>query len=131
EPELAYAEPELAYAEPEVAHEEGGVAHRGIVDSSVRVDVDLLDNLVQLVGELVLTRNQILQRTDTQADAELVRAAQRLDLVASELQESVMQTRMQPIGQVWAKMPRIVRDLSLQLGVEVDLEMAGHDTELD
>ncbi len=116
-------------------HEQHGEPHRGIVDSSVRVDVDLLDNLVQLVGELVLTRNQILQRADSQtgplADADLVRAAQRLDLVASELQESVMQTRMQPIGQVWAKMPRIVRDLALQLGVEVELDMSGHETELD
>jgi len=106
-------------------------ARRTVVDSSVRVDVDLLDSLVQLVGELVLTRNQILQRTEGGGDVELVRAAQRLDLVASELQESVMKTRMQPIGQVWAKMPRIVRDLSHQLGREVDLQMEGHDTELD
>jgi two-component system chemotaxis sensor kinase CheA len=102
-----------------------------VVDSTVRVDVDLLDSLVQLVGELVLTRNQVLQRTEDQADNELVRAAQRLDLVTSELQEGVMKTRMQPIGQVWSKMPRIVRDLAHQLGREVDLRMEGHDTELD
>ncbi len=119
----AAAEPVLD-AEPE----EG---RRGVVDSSVRVDVDLLDGLVQLVGELVLTRNQILQRTETADDVELVRASQRLDLVASELQESVMRTRMQPIGQVWSKMPRIVRDLAHQLGREVDLDMQGHETELD
>jgi two-component system chemotaxis sensor kinase CheA len=104
---------------------------RSVVESSVRVDVELLDNLVQLVGELVLTRNQILQRTESQDDPELIRASQRLDLVASELQESVMKTRMQPIGQVWAKMPRIVRDLARQLGREVDLSMDGHDTEMD
>ncbi len=101
----------------------------------MRVDIELLDGLVQLVGELVLTRNQIMQRTDATTaaagDAELVRAAQRLDLVASELQESVMRTRMQPIGQVWSKMPRIVRDLAHLLGREVALEMEGHDTELD
>ncbi len=97
----------------------------------MRVDVDLLDSLVQLVGELVLTRNQVLQRVEGAADVELVRAAQRLDLVASELQESVMRTRMQPIGQVWSKMPRVVRDLALQLGREVELEMSGHETELD
>jgi two-component system chemotaxis sensor kinase CheA len=84
-----------------------------------------------LVGELVLTRNQILQRTETHEDIELIRASQRLDLVASELQESVMKTRMQPIGQVWSKMPRMVRDLSHQLGREVDLTMEGHETELD
>ncbi len=104
---------------------------RGVVDSSVRVDVDLLDSLVQLVGELVLTRNQVLQRTESQDDVELLRAAQRLDLVASELQEGIMKTRMQPIGQVWSKMPRIVRDLAVQLGRDVDLQMEGHDTELD
>lgn len=110
---------------------EEGTAKRGVVDSSVRVDIELLDGLVQLVGELVLTRNQILQRTETAEDIELVRASQRLDLVASELQESVMRTRMQPIGQVWSKMPRIVRDLAHQLGREVNLEMEGHETELD
>lgn len=104
---------------------------RRAVDASVRVDVDLLDALVQLVGELVLTRNQVLQRTESQDDVELVRAVQRLDLVASELQEGIMKTRMQPIGQVWSKMPRIVRDLALQLGRDVDLQMEGHDTELD
>lgn len=104
---------------------------RGVADSSVRVDIDLLDSLVQLVGELVLTRNQVMQKTELLEDIELVRAAQRLDLVASELQESVMKTRMQPIGQMWSKMPRIVRDLSHQLGRQVELEMEGHDTELD
>ena len=104
---------------------------RNVVDASVRVDVDLLDSLVQLVGELVLTRNQVLQRTESAEDIELVRAAQRLDLVASELQEGIMKTRMQPIGQVWSKMPRIVRDLAVQLGRDVDLQMEGHETELD
>ncbi|MFL6156644.1 MAG: chemotaxis protein CheA [Marmoricola sp.] len=111
--------------------DEDETARRGVVDSSVRVDVDLLDSLVQLVGELVLTRNQVLQRTESADDVELVRAAQRLDLVASELQEGIMKTRMQPIGQVWSKMPRIVRDLAVQLGRDVDLVMEGHDTELD
>jgi len=122
------AEPVVAAAEPET---EEPVDRRSAVDSSVRVDVDLLDSLVQQVGELVLTRNQILQKSDSVEDVELLRAAQRLDLVASELQESVMKTRMQPIGQVWAKMPRIVRDLAHQLGREVDLHMDGHETELD
>lgn len=104
---------------------------RGAVDSTVRVDVELLDTLVRLVGELVLTRNQILQQTDVDANADLVRASQRLDLIASELQENVMRTRMQPIGQVWAKLPRMVRDLSSQLGRNVRLVLEGHDTELD
>ncbi|KAA1417724.1 histidine kinase [Nocardioides humilatus] len=122
------AEEPVAGAAP---NEWDGIERRTVVDASVRVDVDLLDNLVQLVGELVLTRNQILQRSDSHEDVELVRASQRLDLVASELQESVMRTRMQPIGQVWSKMPRVVRDLAHQLGREVELSMEGHDTELD
>jgi len=104
---------------------------RSVADSSVRVDVDLLDVLVRLVGELVLTRNQILQQADVTAHVDLVRASQRLNLVASELQETVMRTRMQPIGQVWAKAPRLVRDLAVQLGRSVRLEMQGQDTELD
>ncbi|RNL61048.1 chemotaxis protein CheA [Nocardioides marmoriginsengisoli] len=131
EPVLAETLPaEPVPTEPD-AREDDESARRGVVDSSVRVDVDLLDSLVQLVGELVLTRNQVLQRTEGAADIELLRAAQRLDLVASELQEGIMKTRMQPIGQVWSKMPRIVRDLAVQLGREVDLQMEGHETELD
>ncbi|MDP1793141.1 MAG: chemotaxis protein CheA [Acidimicrobiales bacterium] len=106
-------------------------AGRGVADSTVRVDIDLLDTLVRLVGELVLTRNQILQQADTTADADLIRASQRLDLVASELQESVMRTRMQPIGNVWAKLPRVVRDLGAQLNKKVKLQLEGHETELD
>ncbi|KRA31172.1 MULTISPECIES: chemotaxis protein CheA [unclassified Nocardioides] len=108
-----------------------GVDRRTVVEASVRVDIDLLDDLVDLVGELVLTRNQLIQRSLASSDIELVRASQRLDLVASELQESVMKTRMQPIGQVWSKLPRVVRDLSHQLGREVELVMDGHETELD
>lgn len=98
---------------------------------SVRVDVDLLDTLVGLVGELVLTRNQIVRHADAQTDQELVRASQRLNLVVSELQEGVMRTRMQPIGQAWTKFPRVVRDLAAQLGKQVRLEMTGQETELD
>ncbi len=125
-------EPEAeAAAEPQPEPEWDGVERRTRVDSSVRVDVDLLDDLVDLVGELVLTRNQLIQRSLASDDLELVRASQRLDLVASELQESVMKTRMQPIGHVWSKMPRVVRDLSHQLGREVELVMEGHETELD
>lgn len=101
------------------------------VEATVRVDVELLDTLVRLVGELVLTRNQILQQAEAGADAELVRAAQRLNIVASELQEGIMRTRMQPIGQAWTKFPRVVRDLAAQLGKTVRLTMSGQETELD
>ena len=100
-------------------------------ESSVRVDVDLLDTLVRLVGELVLTRNQILQQAEVGDEPDLIRASQRLDIVASELQESIMRTRMQPIGQAWTKFPRVVRDLGAQLGKHVDLQMSGQETELD
>jgi two-component system chemotaxis sensor kinase CheA len=86
-----------------------------VADSTIRVDVDLLDELMLLVGELVLTRNQIVQNVARQTDTDLIRASQRLNLIASELQEGVMKTRMQPIDHIWSKLPRVVRDLGLQL----------------
>jgi two-component system chemotaxis sensor kinase CheA len=104
---------------------------RAVADSTIRVDVDLLDNLMLLVGELVLTRNQIVQYVGRQTDQDLVRASQRLNLIASELQEGVMKTRMQPIDHIWSKLPRVVRDLGLQCGKNVRLEMEGRETELD
>ncbi|WP_298988723.1 chemotaxis protein CheW [uncultured Pseudokineococcus sp.] len=100
-------------------------------EASVRVDVELLEQLMSMVGELVLTRNQVLERASSSGDAEMLRAAHRLDLVAGELQQGVMQTRMQPIDHVWSKLPRVVRDLGAQLGRQVRLEMEGADTELD
>jgi two-component system chemotaxis sensor kinase CheA len=104
---------------------------RGVADSTIRVDVDLLDSLMLLVGELVLTRNQIVQYVGRSNDTDLVRASQRLNLIASELQEGVMKTRMQPIDHIWSKLPRVVRDLGLQLRKSVRLEMEGRETELD
>lgn len=106
-------------------------ARRSVADSSIRVDVDLLDGLMNLVGELVLTRNQLLQRAATRQDGELQRTAHRLNLIAGELQEGVMKTRMQPIDSVWSKLPRVVRDLCVTLGKSVRVEMEGRDTELD
>src|SRR3712207_425474 len=84
-----------------------------------------------LVGELVLTRNQIVQNVARSTDTDLIRASQRLNLIASELQEGVMKTRMQPIDHIWSKLPRVVRDLGLQCGKTVRLEMEGRETELD
>ncbi len=101
------------------------------VDTTIRVDVALLDKLMTRVGELVLARNQILQRSNLSDDAEFTSTAQRLNLITTELQEGVMKTRMQPIGNVWAKFPRVVRDLSGQLGKQVRIEMEGKETELD
>ncbi|MGN6244123.1 MAG: chemotaxis protein CheA, partial [Motilibacteraceae bacterium] len=105
---------------------------RSVADSTIRVDVDLLDALMRLVGELVLTRNQILQHTSMLAtQVDLVRASQRLNLIASELQEGVMKTRMQPIDHLWSKLPRVVRDLGAACGKQVTLTMVGKETELD
>ena len=101
------------------------------VESSIRVDVGLLDKLMNMVGELVLTRNQILQCTGTQQDPMLLTASQRLSLITSELQEGIMKTRMQQIGNVWSKFPRVVRDLAISCGKEIRIEMEGKETELD
>ncbi|MGQ7295878.1 chemotaxis protein CheA [Quadrisphaera sp. KR29] len=109
-----------------------GEHRRSAADSSIRVDVDVLDDLMRLTGELVLARNQILRQVATLADdLELTRAAQRLNLIAGELQEGVMKTRMQPIDALWAKLPRVVRDLGAQCGRQVRLDMVGRETELD
>ena len=100
-------------------------------DSNIRVDVKLLDTLMNLVGELVLARNQILQFTPPEHDSAFVATTQHLNLVTTELQEGVMKTRMQPIGNIWSKFPRVVRDLSMSVGKKVRLEMEGKETELD
>jgi two-component system chemotaxis sensor kinase CheA len=103
----------------------------GIAGGNIRVDVGLLDKMMNLAGELVLARNQILQCSSAQTDAAFCNAAQRLDLITAELQEGVMKMRMQPIGNVWGRFPRLVRDLALQCGKQVTIEMEGADTELD
>jgi two-component system chemotaxis sensor kinase CheA len=100
-------------------------------DSTIRVDVCLLDQLMNLVGELVLARNQILQFTHSSEEAGLLATSQRLNLITTELQEGVMKTRMQPIGNIWSKFPRTVRDIALGCGKQVRIEMEGKDTELD
>ncbi len=98
--------------------------------STIRVDVNLLDKLMNLVGELVLARNQILQGNANQTGTSSG-ASQRLNLITSELQEGVMRTRMQPIGVVWNKLPRVVRDLASDVGKQIDIQMEGAETELD
>jgi two-component system chemotaxis sensor kinase CheA len=111
--------------------EEDADRHSAAADSNIRVGVGLLDKLMDLVGELVLTRNQILQFNNEREDAGLNATSQRLNLITSELQEGVMKTRMQPIGVVWNKLPRVVRDISVSLGKNIHLEMDGAGTELD
>ncbi len=130
------AEAPAAVAQPgapeaAAAPTEEPASRRGVADTSVRVDVDLLDKLMRLVGELVLTRNQMVRATEHSGDHTLSRAAQRLNLITSELQEGVMKTRMQPISHLWSKLPRVVRDLSNSIGRQVRLELEGAETELD
>jgi two-component system chemotaxis sensor kinase CheA len=108
-----------------------GDGRQKAADSTIRVDVSLLDKLMNLVGELVLARNQILQFTSTQSDGGFISTSQRLNLITTELQEGVMKTRMQPIGNLWAKFPRVVRDLAVACGKQVRIEMEGTETELD
>ena len=98
-------------------------------ESTLRVDVTLLNRMMNLVGELVLTRNQVLQATSS--DPNMTMLSRRLDMVTADLRESVMKARMQPVSNIFSKMPRIVRDLSQSLGRRVHLEVEGQDTELD
>ena len=102
-----------------------------IANQSIRVNVDTLEHLMTMVSELVLTRNQLLEISRRNEDSEFKVPLQRLSNVTAELQEGVMKTRMQPIGNAWQKLPRIVRDLSSELGKQIELEMHGADTELD
>lgn len=102
-----------------------------IANKSIRVHVDTLEHLMTMVSELVLTRNQLLDIGRRYADSEFKAPLQRLSSVTAELQEGVMKTRMQPIGTAWQKLPRIVRDLSTELGKPVELVMQGAETELD
>jgi two-component system chemotaxis sensor kinase CheA len=100
-------------------------------ESSLRVEVGLLDRLMNLVGELVLARNQIAQIGLREEDSALMGASQKLSHITSELQSSIMKTRLQPIGNVWSKFPRLVRDAALAGGKKIRLEMSGQQTELD
>ncbi len=102
-----------------------------IANQSIRVKIDTLEHLMTMVSELVLTRNQLLEIGRHHEDTEFNVPLQRLSNVTAELQEGVMKTRMQPIGNAWQKLPRIVRDLSSELGKQIELEMHGADTELD
>jgi two-component system, chemotaxis family, sensor kinase CheA len=104
---------------------------RSIADGSIRVDVERLDSLMRLIGELVLTRNQSVAHAVAARDATLLHASARLNLITSELQEVVLKMRMQPIDHVWNKLPRVVRDLGAACGKTVRLEMEGRETELD
>jgi two-component system chemotaxis sensor kinase CheA len=102
-----------------------------LANQSIRVNVETLEHLMTMVSELVLTRNQLLEIVRRHEDSEFKVPLQRLSNVTAELQEGVMKTRMQPIGNAWQKLPRIVRDLSSELNKQIELEMHGAETELD
>ncbi len=134
-PEPVAAAP-VAKAAPAAAAEPmaglGGEDTQGIATTqSIRVSVDVLEGLMTLVSEMVLTRNQLLQISRTREDSAFATPLQRLSTLTGELQDSVMKTRMQPIGAAWKKLPRLVRDLSYELGKKIDLIMEGEGTELD
>lgn len=120
-------EPDAAVSLPaSVAGDEAIMAER-----SIRVDLDRLDRLMTLAGELVLARNQALEILKSNEDSVFAASLKRLSQVASELQDAVMKTRMQPIGQGWAHLPRLARDLAQQLGKPIALDLQGAETELD
>jgi two-component system, chemotaxis family, sensor kinase CheA len=125
---VAAAKPPAPAAKAEAP---AAAAESAVAASSIRVNVDVLENLMTMVSELVLTRNQLLQILRSQKDSEFAAPLQRLNHVTSELQEGVMKTRMQPIGNAWSKLPRLIRDLSHELGKKIDLLMHGQETELD
>jgi len=110
---------------------QGELSRVTVSAGNIRVAVKQLDVLMNLVGELVLTRNELMQHSLLQQDSILLDTSQRLNLITTELQEGIMKIRMQPIDNVWAKFPRVVRDLAFQAGKTVHLEMHGKETELD
>jgi two-component system chemotaxis sensor kinase CheA len=116
---------------PEALAEQKETSHPAHSGGSIRVDVAHLDVLMNLVGELVLTRNEMLQFISGQQDSDLLSTSQRLNFLTKQLQEAIMKTRMQPIDNVWNKFPRVVRDLALHWGKQVSLQMEGKETELD
>ncbi len=100
-------------------------------DTTVRVDTQVLDDIMNLVGELVLVRNRLVNMASRRSDQEMSKTISNLDVVTLELQNSVMKTRMQPVKKVFGRFPRVVRDLARKLGKKIELRMEGEDTELD
>src|SRR5262249_55062889 len=102
-----------------------------VYDASVRINVDLLDKLMTVAGEIVLARNQILQYSQRYGDPSFQNTCRQLNLITTELQEHVMKTRLQPLGNVWNRFPRLVRDAAWACRKKVRLETEGSETELD
>ncbi|MCY2984567.1 MAG: chemotaxis protein CheW [Planctomycetota bacterium] len=132
-PTISKKAPSLPAEKPAMNQESGNSQAKQArpADAFVRVNVALLDRLMNLAGELVLSRNQLLSAVSIGAKEGLENIASRVDQVTSELQETIMQTRMQPIGTIFSRFPRVVRDLSAKLGKECSLEIEGNEVEVD
>nr|WP_314075278.1 chemotaxis protein CheW [uncultured Roseococcus sp.] len=129
--EPVLAEEEAPPADAPLAASPEGAGAGGQAPQTIRVAVEVLEDLMVLVSELVLTRNQLLQLARSESNAAFAVPLQRLSQITSDLQDGVMKTRMQPIGHAWSKLPRLVRDLSRDLGKRIELDMRGAETELD
>jgi two-component system, chemotaxis family, sensor kinase CheA len=116
---------------PETGQPETGTRVLERAEKVIRVDIEIIDQLMNLVGELVLSRNQIMQFSHSIENTAFSSACHRISLVTSELQEKVMKTRMQPIANVFNRFPRMIRDLAADFGKQVDLRINGKETELD
>ena len=131
-PDAVRTAPPPSSAKQESQESEGrGKAAGTSGESTLRVDVELLESLMNLAGELVLSRNQLREAVAQNDRRALVISSQRINLVTSELQDAIMQTRMQPVGNVFSKFPRVVRDMSHNLNKEIQLDIRGKDVELD
>jgi two-component system, chemotaxis family, sensor kinase CheA len=113
------------------AGESAAIDTSAVYDASVRIHVDLLNKLMRVAGEIVLARNQILQYGQKYEDPAFQNTCRQLNLITTELQEYVMKTRLQPIGNVWNRFPRLVHDTAQACGKRVRLEIDGSETELD
>lgn len=122
---------DTSLTEPADAAATAGLPRKSVADLSIRVNVEVLDNLMNLVGELVLSRNQLLQLGRGDEESKYAAPIGHLNRVTTDLQEEVMKTRMQPIGSVWSKLPRLVRDVAQVTGRQIELELNGAETELD
>ncbi|WP_286788726.1 chemotaxis protein CheA [Pseudomonas sp. UBA3149] len=118
-------------AEPRAAAAPAGEKPASEAETTVRVDTARLDEIMNMVGELVLVRNRLVRLGLNSGDEAMAKAVSNLDVVTADLQTSVMKTRMQPIKKVFGRFPRLVRDLARNLKKEINLELVGEETDLD
>ncbi|WP_044870372.1 chemotaxis protein CheA [Pseudomonas sp. LFM046] len=125
------AEPAPKAAAPAASNGAAGPAAVSEAETTVRVDTARLDEIMNMVGELVLVRNRLVRLGANSGDESMAKAVSNLDVVTADLQTAVMKTRMQPIKKVFGRFPRLVRDLARNLKKEINLELVGEDTDLD